>query len=75
MSVLALALPHHLKVVDDHGRQGGGGVEQAAVHHQHTNVLGSHPYSRHKHGVHFSVLVCVCVRVCSCVRVCVYCGL
>ena len=33
----------HLVVVDDHGREGRGGVEEAAVHHQDPNVLGADP--------------------------------
>eukprot|EP00983_Pelagomonas_calceolata_P039128 1137053-Pelagomonas_calceolata.AAC.4 len=32
----------HLEVVDHHGAQRGGGVEQAAVDHQDPNVLGSY---------------------------------
>lgn len=33
----------HLVVVDDHGREGRGGVEQAAVYHQDPHVLGPYP--------------------------------
>lgn len=32
----------HLVAVDHHRRQGGRGVEQAAVHHQNLHVLGGH---------------------------------
>ena len=33
----------HLEVVDNHGRQGRSGVEEAAVHNQDVNVLGFQP--------------------------------
>ena len=35
----------HLEVVDNHGRQGRSGVEQAAVHNQDVDVLGFQPYT------------------------------